>query len=647
MLHGKVLRSELAHARIARIDTSAAEAMPGVVVRADRRRPERHRPLLRPRDQGPADPRDRPRPLRRRAGRRGRRRDRGDRRGRASRRSRSSTRSCPSSARSRRRSPTTPRGSTRSRCAPGSSTASALLEERGRQRLLPLPARLRQRRGRRRGGGDRGRGRVPSSRPSTSTRWRRTPSSATSARTPSRSGPPASTRSWSAPRSPICSACRSTRVRVIVPYLGGGFGSQVVHEDGADHGRPGAQGRPAGADPEQRRRVDGHDAPPRHAGLDAHRGDAPTAAARRARSASTSTPAPTPTTARASCATGGDAAPGPYRWQAVRVRRQLRLHQHRRPSGSYRAFGASHLQWIGESQVDEVARRAGLDPLEMRRRNLLTTRRARAAHRRQAARRRPRRRRREGGRRDRLGRAARRRASAAGCPSACSPPGAHPVSRAVVRLAPDGAVEVNVGTTEVGQGARTVIAQIAAEELAHRHGSRPRAGRRHRTSRRTTARPAPAARRRSPASPSSARPPTSARQLLETAGPALGAEPEDLEVRDGAVSDGERELDYPSLIETHFGFSAASSSAPARCGPSTAPARTPRARSSGRSASPPPRSRSTARPARCSVRKAATVADVGKAINPQLVERQDEGGAMQGLGNALFEEMIFTDGDAR
>ena len=39
---------------------------------------------------------------------------------------------------------------------------------------------------------------------------------------------------------------------------------EVVHEDGADHGRARAQGRPAGADPEPRRRVDGDDAPPRH-----------------------------------------------------------------------------------------------------------------------------------------------------------------------------------------------------------------------------------------------------------------------------------------------------------------------------------------------------------------------------------------------
>jgi CO/xanthine dehydrogenase Mo-binding subunit len=42
--------------------------------------------------------------------------------------------------------------------------------------------------------------------------------------------------------------------------------------------------------------------------------------------------------------------------------------------------------------------------------------------------------------------------------------------------------------------------------------------------------------------------------------------------------------------------------------------------------------------------KTATIADVGRAINPQLVERQDEGGTLQGLGNALYEEMVYEDG---
>jgi len=70
-------------------------------------------------------------------------------------------------------------------------------------------------------------------------------------------------------------------------------------------------------------------------------------------------------------ATAGDAAPGPYRWAAYRVDAAC-VYTNTAPAGSYRAFGATHLQWIGESQVDEVARSAGLDPLEVRRSNLLT-----------------------------------------------------------------------------------------------------------------------------------------------------------------------------------------------------------------------------------------------------------------------------------
>ena len=61
------------------------------------------------------------------------------------------------------------------------------------------------------------------------------------------------------------------------------------------------------------------------------------------------------------CATAGDAAPGPYRWDAVHVDASC-VYTNTSPAGSYRAFGAAHLQWIGEMQVDEIARRAGHRP---------------------------------------------------------------------------------------------------------------------------------------------------------------------------------------------------------------------------------------------------------------------------------------------
>jgi CO/xanthine dehydrogenase Mo-binding subunit len=42
------------------------------------------------------------------------------------------------------------------------------------------------------------------------------------------------------------------------------------------------------------------------------------------------------------------------------------------------------------------------------------------------------------------------------------------------------------------------------------------------------------------------------------------------------------------------------------------------------------------------VRRLVTVGDVGCAINPQLVESQDIGAAVMGLGMALTEELVYT-----
>src|SRR5215213_9907807 len=69
-------------------------------------------------------------------------------------------------------------------------------------------------------------------------------------------------------------------------------------------------------------------------------------------------------------ATGADAAPGPYRWQAVDVN-AWGVYTNTSPAGSYRAFGASHLQWAGEAQIDEIGRKCGLDGVQMRELNLL------------------------------------------------------------------------------------------------------------------------------------------------------------------------------------------------------------------------------------------------------------------------------------
>jgi CO/xanthine dehydrogenase Mo-binding subunit len=321
-------------------------------------------------------------------------------------------------------------------------------------------------------------------------------------------------------------------------------------------------------------------------------------------------------------ATAGDSAPGPYRWDAYRVDAAC-VHTNTAPSGSYRAFGATHLQWIGELQVDELARRAGLDPLEVRRQNLCV----------------PGEELRAGGKpldADLIGDVA-RAAETIGWGTPKEPnrgrglsvgllaAGAHPVSSAVVRMEADGHVVVLVGTTEVGQGARTVHAQIAAEELGI-------------PAERVTVRGADT--RFTPYDRS-----TGASRSTTLAGLAVKRAAEDVRAQLADIA-GDQELDptnYPELLRRRFGFAGGELIGRGEVAPE----------GTGSYAEGPVFWEVCVGAAeveidedtgRVRVVKTATVADVGTAINPQLIERQDEGGTMQGIGNALLEEMVYEDG---
>ena len=325
-------------------------------------------------------------------------------------------------------------------------------------------------------------------------------------------------------------------------------------------------------------------------------------------------------------ATGGDAAPGPYRWAAYPGRRRLRLHEHRalglvpgvrrhapavdrrvagrrgRPPGGHStrsrsaaatcctrarrsAPGGKPLDADLIGDVEKVAAAVGWDEAK-------------------PPRRRPR----------PLGRAARRRRA----------------SGLERRLPPGGGrrVVVLVGTTEMGQGPRTAFAQIAAEEI----GVEPE---------RVTVRGADT--RFTPYDRS-----TGASRSTTLAGLAVQRAAADIRAQLDRDRRARADIDplRPSSrsCARHFGFAGGELIGRGEVAPRSAPARTPRARSSGRSASAPPRSRSTRTPGFVRVLRTATAADVGRAINPQLVERQDEGATLQGIGNALFEEMVYEDG---
>jgi CO/xanthine dehydrogenase Mo-binding subunit len=63
-------------------------------------------------------------------------------------------------------------------------------------------------------------------------------------------------------------------------------------------------------------------------------------------------------------------ATGPYRCPAVRVAGRV-VSTHTAPNGAFRGFGAPQTQFAAERQMDRVARVLGLDPYEVRARNVL------------------------------------------------------------------------------------------------------------------------------------------------------------------------------------------------------------------------------------------------------------------------------------
>jgi CO/xanthine dehydrogenase Mo-binding subunit len=156
------------------------------------------------------------------------------------------------------------------------------------------------------------------------------------------------------------------------------------------------------------------------------------------------------------------AACGPYRTPNARVIARALL-SHTTPSTAFRGFGTPQASWAVESQLNEAAERLGLDPVEIRRRNLPERGESFIPGDTTA----------DGDWKAVLDRAAdsvgwkthlppgRGRGISLGLKSSST------ASRSValVRLHFDGSASVVCGTSDMGQGARTVFAQIVAREL--------------------------------------------------------------------------------------------------------------------------------------------------------------------------------------
>jgi len=333
-------------------------------------------------------------------------------------------------------------------------------------------------------------------------------------------------------------------------------------------------------------------------------------------------------------------ATGPYRVPHVRLDARA-VYTNTTPGGAFRGFGVPQLAWALESLFDVAADRLDRDPVELRHQNFL-------AHGEEFA---PGDTPIDGKLEESLSRAAEAigwtRASAAdrgrGVAAMLKASVAPSVSEAIVRLHTDGSVSVLASAVEMGQGTRTVLAQIAAEVLCV-----PLA-------RVTVVQPDTAVTPYDQTTSSSRSTAMTGRavqmaaedvreQLLRVAADALGAQTRDLALEDGAVVAPSRRLAYSEVLSLRFGMSGGELIGRGVVAP-------------GRTAAPlggsTPFWEMAVGAAEVSVdeetgavrvERYVSVADVGRAVNPLLLEGQDEGGVVQGLGHTLLEEMLYEDG---
>lgn len=328
---------------------------------------------------------------------------------------------------------------------------------------------------------------------------------------------------------------------------------------------------------------------------------------------------------------------GPYRVPNLRVAGRS-VYTNTTPASSYRGFGAPQGALAGEMNMGQAAEKLGIDPAEIRRRNLVAKGEEvipgkrpmdadlaadlemilgaldydtpRPAH------------------------------HGIGFSCSASDAGAFPVSTASVRILPDSSVILMSGSSEMGQGSRTALAQIAATELGVPLASV-------RVVQSDTAvtpyeRTTGASRTTTLTGTAVIRACGEARRKIEEmAQEVFDSSAEDIESSDGVVTvRGRGDFKFGDVITKWFGT---------RAGEVTGIGIVRKADDFeqlppfweigmvGVEVSVDPDT------GYVTIERLATVGDVGFAINPAMVEGQDLGAATQGFGAALFEELLYDD----
>jgi CO/xanthine dehydrogenase Mo-binding subunit len=335
---------------------------------------------------------------------------------------------------------------------------------------------------------------------------------------------------------------------------------------------------------------------------------------------------------------------GPYRLEHMKTDAYT-VYTNTVPAGAYRGFGTLQVTWAYESQMDIMAARLGLDPLEFRLKNLLNKGEFYTpgdtpvdcdlpAGLRRAAK--------------KIGWGEKHRDRNRGKGLAvCMKDGGgtYKVSSAAVKMNADGSIVLLTGTVEVGQGARTALSQVAAEELGAPFNA------------------VTVAQLDTDVTPYDVNTNASSsmvvmglsvqraaqdlkRQLLQHAAKWLKAKPEDLALSGGRIhhADGES-VSFAEVMQNvflskagemigHGAYQDIKTREAALGSPTTF-------WEIGWGAAEVEIDPDTGQ---IKLLKYVSLADVGKAIHPILCEGQDEGGVMNAIGHSLFEEMVYKDG---
>ncbi len=337
----------------------------------------------------------------------------------------------------------------------------------------------------------------------------------------------------------------------------------------------------------------------------------------------------------------GYRAPGPYRIPNLRID-SYAVMTNSVPSGAYRGYGTPQVTWAGESQLDMIAERIGMDPVEFRLRNLLTRGEEYAKGDRpidgdllQGLRALA-----EGIRWAKPAPTGRARGLAVGFKDGG---GTHTVSTALVRIHADGSVTLLAGSIEHGQGPRTALAQIAAEIL-HVPLSRMSV-----VTPDTAITPfdqgTSASRSTTLMGLAVANAAADARdQLVKAGAELLGISPEQISLEDDTLVAGAKRLSFGEVVSGYFGMPGGELIGSGCFKPDTFEGTLGGATTYWEVGMGAAEVSVDPETGQLTLHSYISLADVGKAINPRECEGQDEGAAMQAIGHTLFEQLVREDG---